>query len=181
MQRAETSGLPIALGVMVLAFGSLVAAIIPMLLAFAAIAPAMGAAAMLGHLLSLSSLATTIISMIGLAVGIDYSLFIIGRYREELGRGYSPSDALEIAADSSGRAVFFSGITVLLALSGMLFNRTNIFVSIGVGAMAVVVFAVIGSLTLLPAILGVLGRRINWLRIPFLGKAQFGHRLWGAV
>src|SRR5262249_7910595 len=81
----------------------------------------------------------------------------------------------------SGRAVFFSGITVLLALAGMLFVRNNIFVSIGVGAMVVVLVAVLASLTLLPALLSLFGRKINALRIPYLGRAAFGRRLWGMV
>src|SRR5579884_1872139 len=178
---AERAGLPIAIGVTVLAFGSLIAAVIPLLLGFAAIVPAVGSMALIGHAFALNTLVTSIISMIGLAVGIDYSLFIIGRYREELGRGRTPYAAMGVAADSSGRAVFFSGLTVLLALAGMLFNRTSIFVSIGIGAMSVVLFAIAASLTLLPALLGILGRRVNWLRVPFLGRAQFGHRLWGTV
>lgn len=160
-QKVERSGLPIALAVMVLAFGTLVAAFIPLLLAFAAILPAVGSMALIGHAIELNTQVTGMISMIGLAVGIDYSLFIIGRYREELARGHAPQRAMAIAADSAGRAVFFSGITVLLALAGMLFNRTTIFVSIGVGAMSVVVFAVAASLTLLPAFLGILGRKVN--------------------
>ena len=88
---------------------------------------------------------------------------------------------MAIAADSSGRPVFFSGITVLLALAGMLFVRSNIFISIGLGAMVVVLYAVAASLTLLPALLAIIGRGINWLRVPFLGKAGYGIRFWGAV
>src|SRR5207248_7800113 len=130
--------------------------------------------ALIGHAIELNTTATGIISMIGLAVGIDYSLFIIGRYREELGRSHVPAAAMAIAADSAGRAVFFSGITVLVALSGMLFNRTSIFVSIGLGAMVVVVFAIVASLTLLPALLGILGRKVNFLQVPYLGRAAVG-------
>src|SRR5262249_24878379 len=129
----------------------------------------------------LSFFVTNIITMIGLAVGIDYSLFILGRYREELKRGRTPAQALAIAADSSGRAVFFSGITVLLALGGMLFVRNNIFLSLGVGAMVVVLVAVAASLTLLSALLSLFGRNINVLRIPYLGRAAFGRRFWGTV
>jgi RND superfamily putative drug exporter len=143
---------------------------VPLLLAMAAIVPAVGSVALIGRAFELSFFVTNIITMIGLAVGIDYSLFIIGRYREELSKGRAPLEAMGVAADSSGRAVFFSGITVLLALAGMLFVRSNIFVSIGLGAMVVVLYAVAGSLTLLPALLGVLGRGVNWLRIPYLGS-----------
>jgi len=181
MAAAERFGLPVALAVMVVAFGSAVAAGVPLLLGIAAIGPALGTVALIGRLFELSFFVTNIITMIGLAVGIDYSLFIIGRYREELGHGRTPREAIGIAADSSGRAVLFSGITVLLALAGMLLVRSNIFISIGVGAMVVVLYAVAASLTLLPALLGILGRGINWLRIPFLGKAGYGTRFWGMV
>ncbi len=181
LQAGEKFGLPIALGVMVLAFGALVAASVPLLLALASIGAAIGSVALIGRVFELSFFVTNIITMIGLAVGIDYSLFIIGRYREELAKGHDRLTALGIAADTSGRAVFFSGITVLLALAGMLFVRTNIFISIGIGAMVVVLWAVAASLTLLPALLGVIGRAINWARVPFLGKANLGHRFWGRV
>ncbi len=181
ISSAEMFGLPIALIVMLLAFGTVVAAGVPLLLGFAAIGGALGIVALIGKAFALSFFVTNIITMIGLAVGIDYSLFIIGRYREELKRGHTLAEALAIASDSSGRAVFFSGITVLLALAGMLFVRNNIFVSIGIGAMVVVLVAVVASLTLLPALLSLFGRKINALRIPFLGKAEFGHRFWGVV
>lgn len=181
IQAAEQFGLPVALVVMVLAFGALIAAGVPLLLGIAAIGLAVGSVALIGRAFELSFFVTNIITMIGLAVGIDYSLFIIGRYREELARGHDRAAAVAIAAESSGRAVFFSGITVLLALAGMLFVRNNIFVSIGLGAMVVVLYAVLASLTLLPALLGVIGRAINWLRVPFLGRARFGTRFWGAV
>jgi RND superfamily putative drug exporter len=178
---AEQMGLPIALLVMLLAFGTVVAAGVPLLLGFAAIGGALGIVALIGQAFALSFFVTNIITMIGLAVGIDYSLFIIGRYREELKRGHTPAQAMAIAADSSGRAVFFSGITVLLALGGMLFVRNNIFVSIGIGAMVVVLVAVVASLTLLPALLSLFGRKLNALRLPYLGKAAVGHRFWGMV
>jgi RND superfamily putative drug exporter len=181
ISKAEMFGMPIALVVMLLAFGTVVAAGVPLLLGFAAIVGALGIVALIGKAFALSFFVTNIITMIGLAVGIDYSLFIIGRYREELKRGRTPAESLAIASDSSGRAVFFSGITVLLALAGMLFVRNNIFVSIGIGAMVVVLVAVFASLTLLPALLGMFGRKISSLRIPYLGKAEFGHRFWGAV
>lgn len=179
--RAEELGVPIAIVVMILAFGSVVAAGVPLLLGIAAIATAIGSVALIGHAIGLNFLVTNIITMIGLAVGIDYTLFIMGRYREELARGHSPERAIGIAADSSGRAVFFSGLTVLLALSGMLFVRINVFQSIGIGAMVVVLFAVAASLTLLPALLAILGRRINWLSVPFLGRAHVGSRFWHTV
>ena len=181
IQAAESFGVPIALIVMVLAFGSVIAAGVPLILGFAAILPALGTVALIGHAFELSFFVQNIITMIGLAVGIDYSLFIIGRYREELAHGRTPLAAMGVAADSSGRAVLFSGMTVLFALAGMLFVRNNIFVSIGIGAMVVALYAVIASLTLLPAVLGILGRRVNSLRLPLLGKAGYGGRFWGVV
>jgi len=178
---AETIGLPIALIVIILAFGTVAAAVVPILMGLSAIVPALGIVALVAIGFQINYLVTAIISMIGLAVGIDYSLFIIGRYREELGRGRTPEQAIGIAADSSGRAVIFSGITVMLALASMLFVRVNVFVSIGVGAIIVVLVAVVASLTLLPTILGIFGRHINALPVPFLGKAQFGNRFWSLV
>jgi RND superfamily putative drug exporter len=181
LANGERIGLPVALLVIFLAFGTLVAAFMPLLLGVAAIIPAVGSVLLVGQAFELSFFVTNVITMIGLAVGIDYSLFIIGRYREELAKGHDRATALAIAADSSGRAVFFSGITVLLALAGMLLVRSNIFISIGIGAMVVVVWAIIASLTLLPALLGILGHRINWIRVPLLGKAAFGRRFWRSV
>jgi putative drug exporter of the RND superfamily len=181
ISAAEQFGLPVALIVMVLAFGAVLAAGVPLLLGIAAIGMAIGSVALIGRAFELSFFVTNIITMIGLAVGIDYSLFIIGRYREELAKGHDGLTAMGIAADSSGRAVFFSGITVLLALSGMVIVRNSIFMSIGIGAMVVVVYAVAASLTLLPAILGVMKGAINRLRVPFLGKAGYGTKFWGAV
>ncbi len=181
IQAAEQIGLPVALAVMVFAFGTVVSAFVPLLLGMAAIVPALGATALIGRGFELSFFVTNIITMIGLAVGIDYSMFILGRYREELAHGRPRIQAAGIAADTSGRAVFFSGITVLLALTGMLFVRSNIFISIGIGAITVVVFAILASLTLLPALIGIIGRGIGWLRIPVVGKAHAGNRFWGAV
>jgi RND superfamily putative drug exporter len=181
ISRAESLGIPVALVVMILAFGSLIAAGVPLLLGVAAIIAAMGATVLVGHVIGLNFLVTSIITMIGLAVGIDYSLFIIGRYREELAHGHSFADAMAIAADSSGRAVFFSGLTVLLALIGMLLVPINVFQSIGIGAIVVVIFAIAASLTLLPAILAVAGRWVNRLSVPFVTRAHIGNHVWHAV
>jgi RND superfamily putative drug exporter len=171
----------VALLVMVLAFGTIIAALVPLVLGVAAIGLAIGSVALIGRGFELSFFVTNVITVIGLAVGIDYSLFIIGRYREELARGHTRLDAMGIAADTSGRAVFFSGMTVLLALAGMLVVRNNIFVSIGIGAMVVVVYAILASLTLLPAVLGMLGGAVNRLQVPFLGKSGYGRKFWTAM
>jgi RND superfamily putative drug exporter len=181
LAAAEQFGLPIALIVMVIAFGALIAAGVPLVLGIAAIFMAIGTVALIGRAFELSFFVTNIISMIGLAVGIDYSLFIIGRYREELARGHNRYEAMVLAAETSGRAVFFSGLTVLLALAGMLLVRNSIFISIGIGAMVVTAYAIIASLTLLPALLGIIGGGINRLRVPYLGKAGYGTKFWGMV
>ena len=107
---------------------------------------------------------TNMITMMGLAVGIDYSLFIVSRYREERFKGLEKMDAIVAAGATASRAVFFSGMTVVLALLGMLIIPTTIFRSLGAGAIFVVVVAMLASLTLLPALLGLLGDRINSLR-----------------
>ena len=110
--------------------------------------------------------------MIGMAVGIDYSLFVVSRYREERGRGMDKVDAISKAGATAGRAVVFSGMTVVLALIGMLLIPFNIFISIGFGAIFVVLAAMAASMTLLPAILGIMGDKVNSIRVPFIGKGQ---------
>jgi putative drug exporter of the RND superfamily len=172
LQKAEIINLPIALMILVLVFGAVVAALVPMVLALFAIIAAVAAAAVIGQRFEFSFFVTNMILMMGLAVGIDYALFIVSRYREERGHGLSVNDAIVTAADTAGRAVFFSGLTVVLALTGMLLIPTTIFRSLAGGAILVVVFAVIASLTLLPAILRLLGDNVNRLRLPFVQKAQ---------
>ncbi len=181
IESAERFGLPVALIVLVLAFGTVIAAGLPLLLGAAAILPAIGSVALIGRAFELSFFVTNMITMIGLAVGIDYSLFILGRYREELARGRPRPLAAALAADTSGRAVLFSGITVLLALSGLLLVRSNVFVSLGIGAIVVVIYAVLASLTLLPALLGALGGTVDRLHLPYLGRARSGGVFWGVV
>ncbi len=124
------------------------------------------------------------ISMMGLAVGIDYSLFVVSRYREERAHGREKIDAIAVAGGTASRAVFFSGMTVVLALCGMLLIPTTIFRSLAAGAIAVVLVAVVASLTLLPAILGLMGDRVNSLRVPFLYRrrtldAEHERGFWG--
>jgi RND superfamily putative drug exporter len=124
-----------------------------------------------------------IITMIGLAVGIDYSLFIVQRFREERERGLAKLDAIEMAGATSSRAVLFSGGTVVVALFGMFIVPSNVYRSLATGAIAVAVFAVLAALTLLPALLSLLGDKVNSLRVPFLGKrsATNGGGFWSAI
>jgi RND superfamily putative drug exporter len=165
LQRGEAVGVFIALIILVVVFGTVVAALVPIILAVVAITVALGLITLLGQLLELSFFVTNMVTMIGLAVGIDYSLFIVSRYREERQLGYQTVDAIERAGGTASRAVFFSGLIVVLAVSAMLFVPASIFVSLGLGAVTVVVAAVIAAMTLLPAVLALLDDRIERLRL----------------
>lgn len=165
LQRGEAIGIAIALIILIAVFGAVVAAIVPILLAIVSIIVAIGLTALIGQLFELSFFVTNMITMIGLAVGIDYSLFVVSRYREERLRGHPKVIAIERAGGTATRAVFFSGLIVVLALSSMLIVPSTIFLSLGLGAILVVVAAVAGALTLLPAILSLLGDNVNRLRV----------------
>ena len=177
--KGEGIGLPIALIILLVVFGTVVAASLPVFLSLIAITLAVALTAILGHLFSVSTFAVNMITLIGLAVGIDYSLFIVSRFREELTRGRSTIDAVAVAGGTAARAVFFSGMTVVLALCALLLVPTNIFVSLGAGAILVVAMAVFAALTLLPAVLGLLGPRVNRLKLPFLGRRLMNARAAG--
>ena len=164
LQTAEVFGLPIALLILVVVFGALVAAGIPVALALISIAIAVGLTALVGQVIELSFFVVNMITMIGLAVGIDYTLFIVERYREERRRGVAKHQAIETAGATASKAVLFSGITVVLALTGMLLIPTTIFFSLGMGAILAVVVAVLATLTLIPAMLSLLGDKIDWPR-----------------
>jgi len=170
LRQGEGIGLPIALIILLIVFGTLVAAGLPIVLSLVAITVAVALTALLGQATNVSVFAVNMVTMMGLAVGIDYSLFIVSRFREELLRGRSVLDAVTVASGTASRAVFFSGMTVVLALVGMLIVPTNVFVSLGAGAILVVAAAVFAALTLLPALLGLLGHRINSLKVPYLGR-----------
>ncbi|HEX9711712.1 MAG TPA: MMPL family transporter [Actinomycetota bacterium] len=170
LQKGELFGMPIALLVLVAVFGALVAAVIPIVLAVLAIAVAVGVTALMGTVFEFSFFVVNMITMMGLAVGIDYSLFIVSRYREERTKGREKTDAIVTASGTAGRAVFFSGMTVVLALLGMMLVPTTIFRSLATGAILVVLASVIGSMTLLPAVLSLLGDRVNKGRLPFLRR-----------
>ncbi|MCZ6535049.1 MAG: MMPL family transporter [Chloroflexi bacterium] len=172
LQTGEAFGIPIALIILVLVLGTLVAAIIPVILAIVSIVIALGVASVVGQAFALSFFVPNIIFMIGLAVGIDYSLFIIARYREERARGLDKLEAIGRSGSTASRAVFFSGMTVVLALIGMLLVPFNVFIGLGLGAILVVVASVLAAMTLLPATLSLLGDKIDALSIPWVGKAQ---------
>lgn len=166
LSHAEVLSLPITLIVLLLAFGALVAAAVPLLLGLTAVAGALGALGVVSHLAPNSDSTSAVVVLIGLAVGIDYSLFYIRREREERRGGRGPASALDAAAASVGHAILISGVTVMVALAGLLITGQGDFVSIGLGTIVVVLIAVIGSLTVLPAVLALLGDRVDRGRIP---------------
>jgi RND superfamily putative drug exporter len=184
LQRGETFGVLVALVVLVLVFGAVVAGIIPIIMGIASIAVAVGMVALVGTTVDFSFFVTNIITMMGLAVGIDYSLFIVSRFREERAKGLPKLDAIGAVGATASRAVFFSGLTVVLALIGMLIVPNTIFRSLGAGAIFVVVVSVLASLTLLPALLSLLGDKVNSLRV-LRRRTEFGsessHRFWNAI
>jgi RND superfamily putative drug exporter len=183
LQQGESVGLAVALVVLVFVFGAVVAGLIPIILAVMAIAIALGAAAVFGLVFDLPFFIANIITMIGLAVGIDYSLFTVSRYREERVKGRDKLDAITHAGATASRAVFFSGLTVVVALTGMLLLPNTIYRSIGLGAILVVIIAVAASLTLLPAVLALMGDKIDALRIRGRrsGAQQRKGRVWDRI
>ena len=181
LRTGETIGIAVALVVLVLVFGSVVSGVIPVILGVVAIAVALGLAALVGLVMDLSFFITNMITMIGLAVGIDYSLFIVSRYREERRHGFDKAEAIGRAGATATRAVFFSGMTVILALAGMLILPNTLFRALGIGAILVVFVAVLASMTLLPAVLSLLGDRIESLRVRRRGSLDRQGRFWDRI
>jgi uncharacterized membrane protein YdfJ with MMPL/SSD domain len=167
-QKAEVTSLPITLVILILAFGALVAAFVPLLLAVTAVAAAIGLIGPISQLWPVDEAINSVVLLIGLAVGVDYAMFYLRREREERARGRSEEAALEAAAATSGRAVLVSGVTVIAAMAGMYFGGAATFLSFATGTILVVAIALVGSLTVLPAILSKLGDRVNKLRVPFM-------------
>ena len=170
LQKGERFGIPVALVILLIIFGTLVAAPLPIVLAVASIGVSLGIASLIGQVFEMSFFVTLMITMIGLAIGIDYSLLIVSRHREELRRGESVRDAVTKAGATAGRTVLFSGLTVVFALCGMLIIPSSFFQSLGLGAIIVVLVTMLATFTFLPAALAVLGHRINWLRLPLVGR-----------
>ena len=169
-QRGEMIGIPIALIILLLVFGAVIAAGIPLVMAIVSIVIAIGTVTLIGQVFELNVLVVNIITMIGLALGIDYSLFIVHRYREELRAGLDKHEAIAKAGATSSRAVLFSGGTVVVGLMGMMIIPANVYRSLATGSVTVAIISVFAALTLLPAILSLLGDKINALRLPFLGR-----------
>jgi putative drug exporter of the RND superfamily len=159
--HAERLSVPLTFIILLFAFGAFVAAGVPVLLALSAVLGSVGISALVSHLAHASDSTSSVILLMGMAVGVDYSLFYVKREREERAAGHAGNDALHRAAATSGQAVLISGITVLIAMAGMLLAGSKIFTSLGIGAMIVVFMSMVGSLTVLPALLGRLGDRID--------------------
>jgi uncharacterized membrane protein YdfJ with MMPL/SSD domain len=178
-------GVPLAVVVLLLVFGAVVAGLVPLMLAIASIVVALALVALLAQAYDLSVFTQNMLIGMGLALGIDYSLFTLSRYREERLQGREKLDAIATAGATAGRAVLFSGIAFVLAMLGLLLVPSTIFRSLAAGAILVGIVSVIAALTLLPAVLALLGDRVNALRIPVFGRAteQAGRegRFWGAI
>lgn len=178
-------GLPTALVILLLVFGAVVAGLVPLILAVVSILVALALAALVGQAYDLSLYAVNMLTGMGLALGVDYSLFVLSRYREERLQEREQLDAIAAAGATASRTVLFSGMTFVLAMFGLLLVPNTIFRSLAAGAILVGVVSVVAALTLLPAVLGLLGDRINAGRIPFFGRAadRAGRegRFWGRV
>ena len=182
--KAGAFSVPLTLIILLVAFGALVAAGIPLLLGLTAVLATMGLVAMISQALPMSESVSAIILLIGLAVGVDYTMFYLKREREERAAGRSEEAALEAAAATSGRSVLISGFTVLVAMAGMLLTFDPGFASFGVATMTVVAVAMLGSLTVLPALLSKLGDNVDRLRVPFVHRLRRDDgegRIWGAI
>jgi RND superfamily putative drug exporter len=179
-------GLPAALVILLLVFGAVVAGLVPLLLAIVSIVVALGLTTLVAQQFELSVFVVNMLTGMGLALGIDYSLFVISRYREERGQGVPAADAVPAAGATAGRAVLFSGTAFVVAMFGMLLVPSSIMRSLAVGAILVGIVSVVAALTLLPALLGLLGDRVNALRLPLVGRrsleaANPEGRIWSAV
>jgi RND superfamily putative drug exporter len=184
LKLAGERSIPITIGVLLLVLGTLVAVGIPILLALSGVLGTIGLVAVTSHLVPADQNVNAVILLIGLAVGVDYSLFYIKRWREERAAGREPSAALAAAAATSGRSVLISGFTVLTAMAGLFFAGDKTYLSFGIATMIVVGVAMLGSLTVLPALLSKLGPRVDKGRIPFVHRFRNdagGSRLWKAI
>jgi len=184
LRRAEFVSLPLALVLLLLVFATVVAALLPLGVGGLAVVGGLAGAGLLARFTDVSTYATNIVTLVGLGVAIDYSLFIVNRFREELGRGRDVEESLSVAMATSGRAVTFSGLTVAIGLSGMLFFQGSFLASMGLAGAIVVAIAVLYALTFLASLLAILGRRVNWGRVPLprpRGERGVWHQLASRV
>jgi RND superfamily putative drug exporter len=184
LDKAGLFSLPLTLIILVVAFGALVAAGIPLLLGLTAVFATFGLLAVSSQVLPVANEAFAVVLLIGLAVGVDYSMFYLKREREERAAGKSEQAALEAAAATSGRSVLISGLTVMVAMAGMFLTGDSTFASFAVATIAVVAIAMLGSLTVLPALLSRLGDKVDRARVPFVRRLRRDDgegRFWGAI
>jgi uncharacterized membrane protein YdfJ with MMPL/SSD domain len=182
--KAMSLSLPATLLILLVTFGALVAAGIPLLLGISAVLATLGLVAGVSHIVPMESTVTEVVLLVGLAVGVDYSLFYLRREREERANGAGHMEAVQIAAASSGRAVLIAGSTVMVAMAGMFFAGLSIFTALGIGSIMVVAVAMMGSVTVLPAVLASLGDRVEKGRVPFLHRLRRKDgesRVWNAI
>jgi putative drug exporter of the RND superfamily len=183
-KQAEWTVVPLAIGILLVVFGALVAALLPVVLALTAFLAANGILALVSHAVHVDSSASSVMMLMGMAVGVDYCLFYLRRDREERARGAGNEAALRTAAATSGRSVLVSGLTVMVAMAGMFLAGVQIFDGFAIATISVVLIAVVGSVTVLPALLSLLGDKVELGRVPFLGRAgrqAGGGRFWTAV
>ena len=183
-KKAGVYSIPLTLLILVIAFGSLVAAGIPLLLALTAVFTTFGLLALPSHLLALDPAASEMVLLIGLAVGVDYSMFYLRRAREERAAGRTERAAIEAAAATSGRSVLISGFTVMAAMAALFLTGDATFMSFGYATMMVVAVAMLGSLTVLPALLSRLGDNVERVHVPFVGRGRRGDgesRVWDGI
>ena len=181
LAKAGTLSLPITLIILIITFGALFAAGIPLLLALTAVVGTFGLVAIASHVLPMAGETAPLVLLIGLAVGVDYTMFYLRREREERAKGRSERAALEAAAATSGRSVLISGLTVMVAMAGMFVTGNKVFASFGVATMMVVAVAMLGSLTVLPAVLSRLGDRVDKVRIRRRRNNGGESRMWGWI
>jgi putative drug exporter of the RND superfamily len=180
-RKAEITSVPISLALLLILFGALIAAGIPLLLAGTAVISTISLLAIPSRWLPIGSTTSSVVLLVGMAVGIDYSLFYLRRVREERAAGRSTQEALRIAAGTSGRAMVVSGLTVMISLAGLFLTGIDVFSGVAIGTVIVVGVAVLGSLTFLPGLLSLVGGWSDRGRIPFLGKrhtAARRSRIW---
>ena len=183
-KRAEWTAVPLALGILLVVFGALVAASLPVLLALTAFFAANGLLALISHAMHVDSSASSVMLLMGLAVGVDYCLFYLRREREERAAGRDQQTALRVAAATSGRSVLISGLTVMVAMAGMFLSGMQLFAGFAVATISVVFIAMVGSVTVLPALMSLLGDKVEFGHIPYFGRASRptgGSRVWKMV
>jgi uncharacterized membrane protein YdfJ with MMPL/SSD domain len=182
-QRAEWTVIPLALGILLVVFGAVLAALLPVALALTAFLAANGILALVSHAVHMDTSASSVMMLMGMAVGVDYCLFYLRREREERRKGTGKEAALRTAAATSGRSVLVSGLTVMVAMAGMFLAGVQIFDGFAIATISVVLIAVVGTVTVLPALLSLLGDKVELGRIPFLGRIgrRGGSRFWSAA